>query len=510
MPGKLLEAAPRRGWVDEASPVHSAPKLAESLGLGWLGFKRDDLITALHGGTKVRKLDYLLATPPYADAPGWAGWGATGSGQLVALVAAAQELDRRVTACIFWEPASEEILQNLAFTASGPTEILYRTSRIALAINHPGVLRGTKVRGLPAVPPGATCPAGLLGTVRAGLELADQIKQGVLPAPDRIVVALGSGGTAAGLAVGLGMAGLTPLVHAVGTVERIFMTEAALARSVEQARVVAGTKSTPAPIRVDRRWIGRGYGHPTPAGLAACARIAKEGPEGLGLEGVYTGKAMAYLLAEPPPGESVLFWQTARRAGPLPAADDWRDRLPSALRRKIDGADHRRRRFLLSGAFATVGLASVGGARIAATRPQRVLAAAAEALLPPLEVDPRAVAAAAERYLAATGQARLASMALAIIEHGAPLAAGRWGRLSSLPPAEVEATLSALAGRGATGQRLYRAVRDLVMLGAYQQDDAWVGTGYPGPWVKPSDPARPDPYAHLVASDVQLPPELRR
>ncbi len=493
-----LDKAPRLGWVQGPSPVHDCPGLAEALGLRWLGFKRDDLLPALHGGTKVRKLDHLLATPPYADARGWAGWGATGSGQLVALVAAAQRLDRRVLACVFWEPPAEDVLQNLAFTASGPTEIRFNASRILLAVLHPGVIRGTSVAGLPAVPPGATCGPGMLGTVRAGLELADQIRAGELPEPDRIVVALGSGGTAAGLAVGLGMAGLRPLIHAVGTVERIYMSERSLRASVREAQQAAGTEATPAPIRVDRRWIGGGYGQATPGSVAACGRIAAEGPDGLRLEGVYTGKAMASLLAEPPAGERVLFWQTARRPGPLPAADNWQERVPAALRRKLTGADRSRRRLLLAGGLGAAGVLSVGGARIAGTPPRRVLGAAAEALLPPLKLDPAKVAAGAQRYVAATGQARLASVALGLIEHLAPLGAGRWGRLSSLPVADRSAVLSHLAGRGGVGRKLYRAVRDLVMVGAYQQEAAWVGTGYGGPWVRPTDPPRADPYASLL------------
>lgn len=492
-----VAGAARVGWVPAPSPIHATPKLADELGLAWLGFKRDDLIEALHGGSKVRKLDYLLATPRYAEAPGWAAWGATGSGQLVALVAAAQQLDRRVLACMFWEPADDHVLQNLAFTASGPTEIRFRAGRIGLAARNLGVIRGTTVAGLPAVPPGATCGPGMLGTVEAGLELADQIRAGELPEPDRIVVALGSGGTAAGLAVGLGMAGLRPTIHAVATVERIFMSDRGLAASIRQAQQAAETQAEPAPIEVDRRWLGAGYGRTSPASAAACARLAAQGPPGLGLEGVYTGKAMAWLLAEPPAGEKVLFWQTARRPGALPAADDWCERLPAALRTRL-GVDNDRRRVLVAGA-ALIATGAGVGVTLTGTPPREVLCAAAEALLPPLRLDHDEVAARALAYLEQTGQGRRASVALGLVELGAPLTAGRFGRLSSLPREDRAEVLAALDARGGLSRRLYRAVRDLVMVGAYQQDAAWVGTGYGGPWVRPSDPPRPDPYAALAS-----------
>src|SRR5215468_1905010 len=102
-----LDALPRLGWVEEATPVTPLPALAEELGLEFLGVKRDDLGEALYGGTKPRKLDYLLAAPPFADAPEWTGVGGIGSGALVALTAAAERLGRRLSAYVFWTPLSE-------------------------------------------------------------------------------------------------------------------------------------------------------------------------------------------------------------------------------------------------------------------------------------------------------------------------------------------------------------------------------------------------------------------
>lgn len=77
------------------------PLLAAELGLAWLGVKRDDQLDALSGGSKPRKLDYLLAAPPFADAPSWAAVGAIGSGNLVALTGAAAVLGRRLDAHVF-------------------------------------------------------------------------------------------------------------------------------------------------------------------------------------------------------------------------------------------------------------------------------------------------------------------------------------------------------------------------------------------------------------------------
>ena len=64
-------------------------------------------------------------------------------------------------------------------------------------------------------PVGGSSALGSVGWVGGGLEIAAQVAAGELPTPDRIYVALGSGGTAAGLLVGLRLAGLPSEVVAV-------------------------------------------------------------------------------------------------------------------------------------------------------------------------------------------------------------------------------------------------------------------------------------------------------
>ena len=71
-----LAGLPSLGWVKTPSPVTSLPDLGKHLRLGALSVKRDDELDALHGGNKARKLDVLLATPPFKDAPAWASLGA--------------------------------------------------------------------------------------------------------------------------------------------------------------------------------------------------------------------------------------------------------------------------------------------------------------------------------------------------------------------------------------------------------------------------------------------------
>ncbi|NOY91204.1 MAG: hypothetical protein GXP55_08335, partial [Deltaproteobacteria bacterium] len=162
-----LDALPRLGWVPEPTPVHALLELADELGLAWLGVKRDDLATPLHGGTKLRKLDFCLATPRLADAPRIVSVGAIGSGHLATLAGACAELDKRLHACSFWEPLSAGVLDNLATTVTGPTDLSYYRSAAGMALAHPlAVLGVERPMGSSAVlAPGASDAAGVVGTL---------------------------------------------------------------------------------------------------------------------------------------------------------------------------------------------------------------------------------------------------------------------------------------------------------------------------------------------------------
>lgn len=340
----FLDPVPRLRWVRQATPVTPLPALARRLGLSYLGVKRDDQCAPLHGGTKVRKLDYLLAAAPWSTASAWVSMGAIGSGHLVALAAASKELSRQLHSHLFWKPLSPGVLDNLAFTATHSAQLVYHRSRVALALEAPRLLFARELGGAAVIPPGATCGAAMVGLVRAGLELAEQVRDGDLPLPERIYVALGSGGTVAGLSWGLGLGGLRTVVHAVATVERPFSlrfslrrNQEAVARVLEQYGLAEVRERRPVPVVIDRTQLGRGYGQVTDASTAACALLAKDE---LTLEPIYTGKAFAALQADAAnrdrPG-CVLFWHTARR-GPLHRPAGWRDRLPPLLQQKLTQA----------------------------------------------------------------------------------------------------------------------------------------------------------------------------
>jgi D-cysteine desulfhydrase len=530
-----LDGIPRLGLVKEPSPVTPLGDLAGALGLPFLGVKRDDLSDPLHGGTKPRKLDYLLATEPFASAPAWAGAGAIGSGNLVAITAAAEELGRSVRAHLFWTTLSPGIEENLALIASGPATITFYRSRLSLALRRPAALLGPEIDGAPVIAPGSTTAVGMIGMVRAGLELAAQVRAGELPEPDLLFIAFGSGGSAVGLALGLAIAGLRTKIVAVAAVERFLSTKrqaASLSRALAAELGRRGVKGLPDPVPmiIEHGYVGRGYAIPTRDSTAACEALAKEG---IRIEPAYTGKAMAALFhyARRGGAGNTLFWLTARRERPPPDSN-WRDKLPPDLARRLREATSpaprlTRRRAIIAISAAALGvgvglrvsgypsLAAFRGA-VLSTWEAHVLEAAAEALIPPAPLGDEpagSLASRIDRYLTGMppGTLREVHAMLGLLEHGTTPLSGRISRLSSLPAGEREAFLTGLARRGGLLATAYGGLRDLIMLGYYQSPSTWAPLGYEGPRVPLSyDPAGPDrmkwpAYDALVAPKGVLP-----
>ena len=336
----VLDNFPRLGWVNEATPVTTLSRMTKELNAEWIGCKRDDLTTGLHGGTKVRKLDFLLASDPYSQTSSWATMGAIGSGHLVAACTAAKELDRKLHTYFFWEPISDGVLDNLAYTSSHSETLHYYPSRLQMALRKPSVFNGNLIDGSAKIPFGATTPTGVLGLVRAGIELAEQVRSGELPEPKRIYVALGTGGTVAGLALGVALGGLSSTIHAVATVEWIISTPYRMQKLLKDTRQLLSEKGdknvlrvAPAPIVFDRSQLGKGYGFTTSASLQSVKRM-KEFE--LNIEPVYTGKTMAAMVQDLKLGVDgpVLFWNSMRRKLPE-ISTFWKHKLPPELQRRI-------------------------------------------------------------------------------------------------------------------------------------------------------------------------------
>ena len=203
------------------------------------------------------------------------------------------------------QPRDEHVERQLErIHASGAHVYLTRTKARTVAMLPWLALRHGRAYVLPS---GGSSRVGARGFVEAALELGAQVRAGELPEPETVWCALGSGGTAAGLAVGLRMAGLGTKVCAVHVNDQLRLSEATILRLARRTGLAeAGVND----VEVVHGYLGAGYGHGTEAARAAIER-AREA-EGLVLDPVYTGKTMAAVLdhLERRPAGPTLYWHT--------------------------------------------------------------------------------------------------------------------------------------------------------------------------------------------------------
>lgn len=130
-----------------------------------------------------------------------------------------------------------------------------------------------------------------MGYVESALEIAQQCEGAV--ALSSVVVASGSAGTHAGLAVGLEQ--LMPNVELIGvTVSRSVADQKPKVVTLQQDVARELELTTSADILLWDDYYAPGYGTPNEEGMEAVKLLARL--EGILLDPVYTGKAMAGLI----------------------------------------------------------------------------------------------------------------------------------------------------------------------------------------------------------------------
>lgn len=311
-----------------------------------LWVKRDDLTHDVYGGNKVRKLEFLLAEARRRGARRLITFGAAGSHHALATAVHGRAQGFEVSVVLFPQPLTEHVRSIVFQLHAVGAEIRYapHMETVPAAILAEWVARrGERPYVIPA---GGSNPIGTLGYVSAGLELADQIAAGQLPAPRSVHVAGGTLGTAAGIALGFAMAGLEIPVYAARITGKLVCNENVLARLVTGAARILRRAGVPVPspgralglVTLLHDQIGAGYGHETEAGREAVERF---GRAGLQLDATYTAKAAAALIASlrATKGDGPrLFWHTLSAVEPVqvdPDADP--GDLPEAARRLLEG-----------------------------------------------------------------------------------------------------------------------------------------------------------------------------
>lgn len=293
------------------TPLQHLPRLSAHTGVDfWM--KRDDLTGDIAlGGNKVRKLEYLMAEALAQGATHVLTTGGPQSNHARATAAAAAHLGLKCVLLLAGlDPGTREgnlLLDELlgaevrfpgAVTPADQASALAQASAELAAVGaRPYV-----------VPLGGSTPLGALGSHRCYEEIAAE-----LPGEAWICSATGSGGTHAGLALGAALHGNATRVQGFSVWQETAYLEPITHSIVAGAAELLGQALSELPLHIDDAYRAPRYGKSSPAGLAAIRLLAAL--EGIVLDHVYTGKAMAGVLDYIArgiirPGERVVFVHT--------------------------------------------------------------------------------------------------------------------------------------------------------------------------------------------------------
>lgn len=307
--------------------------------------KRDDLTSDIYGGNKVRTLEPLLghALRRGCDAV-WAT-GAYGSNHAVATAMHARRVGLRTGAMLFPQPASPAARENLRVSLQQADWVWPLRHWSLLPLGMWWARRRAGGRSCFVMPPGGASPRGCLGFFSGALELASQVRAGLLPWPREVVVAVGSTCSTAGLLLGLYVAAhqarvARPSVIAVRVTPWPVTSRFRIA-SLARRTAVWLRELTADPVFevsrdelakglvVDGSQMGAGYGWPTPAGERAIETLAP-----LCLDTTYSAKSASALLErlQRDPGLPRVYWATKSSAR-LPSGSGGESGWPASMRR---------------------------------------------------------------------------------------------------------------------------------------------------------------------------------
>lgn len=334
-----LSLPPSAGIARLPTPVEKLPDSIRESGGAELWVKRDDLTNPEYGGNKVRKLDFLLGEAQSRGVKEVVTVGGIGSNHALATAINCRKMGLNCRLFLFPQPVTDHVRMSLrlyhAFGASMHVAQGYGMLAARVAI-HLGIsrLRGGRNQSY-YVPGGGSSALGALGYVNAAFELQQQVAAGLLPEPETIICALGTGGTLAGLHVGLRLAGLKSKVLGVRVTPTAVANRrrtAKLANSTQAFLTELGcpakmTRFLPKDIAVDHNYYGGCYGDVTPESVEAVALAAAAGVK---LETTYTGKAFAAALH---------FARSCRAKGPILFWNTFNSADMSALAKTVDRRD---------------------------------------------------------------------------------------------------------------------------------------------------------------------------
>lgn len=315
----LMEApdrADRLQFARTPTPIHLLPRLSEKLGVR-IYCKRDDMTGFGFGGSKARKLEFLLKDALDRGCDTLVTWGANQSNWCCMTAVAGAVFGLEVY-LVLSGAAPERDTGNLRLARIAGAKISHLHNRDNQALENATLdlvdtLRARGKRPYRMVVGGST-GLGALGYARAFLEIEQFSRESGISF-STIVHATGSGGTQAGLVCASTLLRWDGRIIGVST-SRPHDEQCAKVRSVLQ-QLLPPEAIDPHRVIVDDAFVGAGYGCPTEAGLDAIESFARL--EGIFLDEVYTGKAAAALIEYArsgrfAPDENVLFLHTGGTA----------------------------------------------------------------------------------------------------------------------------------------------------------------------------------------------------
>ncbi len=291
-----LDRLPRVSLCHLPTPLEEMPALARALGGPRLLIKRDDCTGLATGGNKARKLEYLLGDAVARGADVVITEGGLQSNHCRQTAAAAVRC-RLESVLVLSRGRHAEVTGNLLLDRLlGARVVLVDTGagrrpameRIAAELAAEG-------RRPYLIPTGGSNGLGAVGYVQALRELEAQAR-GLGIGVDAIVFCSGSGGTHGGLVAGAKLFGSQARIVGISDGEPRASLVAMVCRVAREVGEVLGTPLSVAAGEIEAydEYAREGYGVANPGMIEALRLVARA--EGIVLDPVYTGKAMAGLI----------------------------------------------------------------------------------------------------------------------------------------------------------------------------------------------------------------------
>jgi len=317
---------PRRSYTSGSTPIQRLDRFSRSLGADGptVYIKRDDQLGLAGGGNKTRKLEFLVADALARGADTLITCGGIQSNhcRLTASAAAREGLHCRLVLAgaeaDFRPDGNGNVLLYRLLGAERITTVPWAAD-LAGALDQAAADAAAEGRRPYPIPLGGSNPVGALGYVACAMELLAQARDAGLDL-QHIVLPVGSAGSLAGLLLGLRGLGSPIPVTGMTVLESRAAAEAA---AVALIGATAAFLGSPVTVPGDQvvcldDYLGAGYTLPTPGMIEAVTRLART--EGILLDPIYTGKAMAGLMdlvrrGRFAKGENVLFLHTGGAPG---------------------------------------------------------------------------------------------------------------------------------------------------------------------------------------------------